>query len=163
MTAAPRQAAPSHPGTLAPSHLVLFDGVCGLCNGLVQFLLKRDTRRVFRFAPLQSVVGQEIVTSIGGDASLPASFHVVAGFEHPGLHTPVFTKSRAVLFVARELGWPWRAAGVLRIVPRGILDWLYDRLAQSRYRLFGRYEQCLIPAPEFQDRFIDADAVRRTL
>ena len=143
---------------MAP-HLVLFDGHCGLCDGIVQFLLRHDRRRVFRFAPLQSPTGREIVRRAGGDPSVPSSFYVVAEFatgsEDPGLRTNVFTKSRAVLFVADQLGWPWRAAVVFRIVPNAVRDWFYDLVARSRYRVFGRYDKCVIPGPESRDRFVD--------
>ena len=134
-------------------HLVLFDGLCGLCDAIVQFLLRHDRRQAFRFAAIQGTTGRAIVQSAGGNPDLPSSFHVVSDYGSPT--SQVFTKSRAVLFVASQLGWPWRAAGVFRVVPNVVRDWVYDLIAQSRYRFFGRYEQCVLPAREFQNRFIN--------
>jgi predicted DCC family thiol-disulfide oxidoreductase YuxK len=141
------------PSRTGSTHLVLFDGECALCNGIVQFVLTRDRAAVFRFASLQSRTGLAMVKSIGGGPALPTSFHVVAdyGSDHPR----VFTKGDAVLFVARQLGWPWRAAVALRIMPKGLRDRLYDAMARSRYRFFGRSAPCAVPSPEFQSRFID--------
>ena len=134
-------------------HLVLYDGVCGLCNRLLQFLLRHDHRRVFSFASLQSAVGQAIIARSGGVPEELTSFYVVADYQTATLRT--FTKSNAALFVAAELGWPWKAARWLHIVPRALRDHAYDAIARSRYRVFGRYDSCLVPSPEFRSRFID--------
>ena len=141
------------PSPAGVTHLVLYDGVCGLCNGLVQFLLKRDHRQVFKFAALQGATGRATLERLGAGPSLPSSFYGVA--DYGSSNSRVFTKSDGVLFVAAQLGWPWRAAVVLRVLPRGVRNWLYDALARSRYRFFGRYEQCVVPSPEFQSRFIE--------
>jgi predicted DCC family thiol-disulfide oxidoreductase YuxK len=101
------------PSRAQGSHLVLYDGVCGLCNRLLQFLLRHDHRDVFRFAPLQSATGRAVVARWGGDPEDWTSFYVVANFRTP--EARVVTKSEAALFVAREIGWPWnlaRAAGI---------------------------------------------------
>jgi predicted DCC family thiol-disulfide oxidoreductase YuxK len=134
-------------------HLVLYDGVCGLCSRLLQFLLRHDRRGVFSFAPLQSAVGRSIVERSGGNPAEPASFYVVADYQTPA--SRVFTRSDAALFVAGALGWPWRAARLTRFVPHAIRDRAYDLVARSRYRVFGRYDRCLVPSPEFRGRFIN--------
>jgi predicted DCC family thiol-disulfide oxidoreductase YuxK len=133
-------------------HLVLYDGVCGLCNRLLQFLLRHDHRCVFSFASLQSDIGQSIVVRSGGNPGEPTSFYVVADYQTAA--SRVFTRSNAALFVAAELGWPWKAAQWMRVLPEGIRDRAYDVVARSRYRLFGRYDRCPIPSPEFRSRFI---------
>ena len=133
-------------------HLVLYDGVCGLCSRLLQFLLRHDRRQVFSFAPLQSAVGRSFVERSGDPAEL-TSFYVVADYQTPA--SRVFTRSDAALFVAGALGWPWRVAQLTRFVPHAIRDRAYDLVARSRYRVFGRYERCLVPRPEFRNRFID--------
>jgi predicted DCC family thiol-disulfide oxidoreductase YuxK len=138
------------------THLVLYDGVCGLCNRLLQFLLRHDRHRVFRFASLQSVVGASIVERSGGNPAELTSFYVVADYETGAPR--VFTRSDAALFVAGALGWPWRAAQLTRFVPHAIRDRAYDLVARSRYRVFGRYERCLVPRPEFRNRFIEGQA-----
>jgi predicted DCC family thiol-disulfide oxidoreductase YuxK len=135
------------------AHLVLYDGVCGLCNRLLQFLLRYDHRGVFKFAMLQSAVGQSIVERNGGNPRDLTSFYVVADYDAPAAR--VFTRSDAALFVASELGWPWRAALWLRWVPTRIRDRAYDLIARHRYQVFGRYDRCLMPRPEFRQRFID--------
>jgi predicted DCC family thiol-disulfide oxidoreductase YuxK len=111
---------------------------------------------VFRFASLQSAVGRSIVERTGGNPSELTSFHVVADYQTAA--SRVFTRSDAVLFVAGALGWPWRAARLTRFVPHAIRDHAYDLVARSRYRVFGRYEHCLLPRPEFRNRFIDGSA-----
>jgi predicted DCC family thiol-disulfide oxidoreductase YuxK len=135
------------------AHLVLYDGICGLCNRLLRFLLRHDRRLVFRFARLQSSVGQPIVERSGGNPDEPASLFVVADYRTAA--SRVLARSDAVLFIAGELGWPWKAARWMRVVPTGIRDRAYDVVARSRYRLFGRYDRCPAPTPEFRGRFID--------
>ena len=135
------------------AHLVLFDGVCGLCDRLVQFLLKYDRRAVLTFASLQSAVGRSMVERFGGNPDELTSFYVVADYRSH--HAQMLSRSTAALFVAAELGWPWKVAVLLRIFPKAILDRVYDRVAQRRYRIFGRFDQCLIPRPEFRGRFVE--------
>jgi predicted DCC family thiol-disulfide oxidoreductase YuxK len=135
------------------AHLVLYDGVCGLCSRLLQFLLVRDRRAVFAFASLQSAIGRSTVERFGGNPDDLTSFHVVANFRTD--RARLISRSRAALFVARELGWPWKMAILLRVLPIAILDRVYDVVARSRYRVFGRYDQCLTPRPEFRGRFIE--------
>ena len=134
-------------------HLVLYDGVCGLCSRLVQFLLRHDDRRVFRFASLQSAVGQAMVEQSGGNPGELTTLYVFPDYQQRT--SRVFMKSDAAFFVAGELGWPWKAARVMRFVPKRIRDRGYDLVARSRYRVFGRHARCLIPNPEFRSRFID--------
>jgi len=134
-------------------HLVLFDGVCGLCSRLVPFLLEHDHNRVFSFAALQSTAGRKVVERSGGDPDALTSFYVLANYRTG--HAQMFSRSGAVLFVAGQLGWPWQIAVLGRILPVTIRDWLYDVVARNRYRMFGRDEQCLTPRPEFRGRFIE--------
>ena len=134
-------------------HLVLYDDVCGLCNGLVQFLLAVDHRAVFDFASLQSATGRAIVERSARHPDDLDSFYVSANYRTPGAR--VITKGEAALFVAGELGWPWNLTGVMRALPSRWLDRAYDLVARNRYRIFGRHEQCLAPRPEFRNRFVE--------
>ena len=127
------------------THLVLYDGVCGLCNGVVRFLPRHDRRRVFRYASLQSVVGQAFVKQSGRDLAELTSFYVIADYRAPIAN--VLTRSDAVLFVAGQLDWPWKAAQLMRALPRVVRDFAYDSVARSRYRVFGRYDHCVVPSP----------------
>ena len=140
------------PSVTEGAHLVLYDGVCGLCSRLLQFLLKHDRRAAFTLASLQSAVGRTIVERFGGDPNELASFHVLANYR--GNKPQMFSRSSAALFVAGELGWPWKMAGLMRVLPTSILDHVYDVVARNRYRVFGRDEQCLTPRPEFRGRFV---------
>ncbi len=135
------------------SHLILYDGVCGLCNRLNRFVLKRDRAGVFQFAALQSRLGQSLLRSYGKDPDNLETLYVIASY---GSQSPVLlSKSRAVLFILRALGGPWRLPAIFGILPRRLLDWAYDRIARNRYAVFGRYETCLMPIPEYKSRFID--------
>jgi len=135
------------------AHLVLYDGVCGLCSRLTQFLLAHDRRRLFAFASLQSAFGRDLVERFGRDPDDLMSFYLVTNYRTPG--ATLLARSRAALFVAAGIGWPWKAAGLLRILPTAWLDRAYDLIARHRYRLFGRHDQCLVPRPEYRDRFVD--------
>jgi predicted DCC family thiol-disulfide oxidoreductase YuxK len=140
---------PGHQAT----HLVLYDGVCGLCNRSVQFVLERDRRAAFQFASLQSATGQAMVArmdAIGGpDDSM--------SLRRQGLRR-AFTRRATPLFVS-ELGWPWKALLIARICPRALRDRLYDIVARTRYRVFGRYDHCVLPRPEHRGRFVDEGRV----
>ena len=140
-------------GDASGAHLVLYDGVCGLCNRLLQFLVAHDRRAVFSFAALQSSIGQTMVERFGGNPHDLNSFYVFANYRTPQIKP--FVKSRAAIFVARELGWPWKALSVAGLLPTVALDSIYDLVAGSRYRVFGRTETCLVPAPQVNNRFIE--------
>jgi predicted DCC family thiol-disulfide oxidoreductase YuxK len=140
-------------GSAEGVHLVLYDGVCGLCNRLLQFTLERDRREVFAFASLQSRVAKATVERMGGDPDALTSFYVVPNYRDPDAR--LLGRSRAALFVAAELGWPWKAATVLGVLPTAILNPFYDVIARHRYRVFGRFDHCLIPRPEYRRRFLD--------
>jgi predicted DCC family thiol-disulfide oxidoreductase YuxK len=148
MAGSPAQVPPVTEG----AHLVLYDGVCGLCDRLLQFLLEHDRRAVFSFASLQSDVGRAMVERFGADPNELTSFHVLANYRTN--HGQMFSRSRAALFVAGQLGWPWKAAILARVLPTAFLDRAYDLVARNRYRLFGRVEQCLTPRPELRGRFV---------
>jgi predicted DCC family thiol-disulfide oxidoreductase YuxK len=133
----------------AGRHLLLFDGVCGLCSRLVQFVLVRDRRRIFDFASLQSPIGRAVVER-PEDLS---TFYAFADYRAQEARR--LTKARAALFVMCALGWPWKVAGLFGVLPTALLDRLYDLVARNRYRAFGRSEHCLMPLPEYRTRFVD--------
>ena len=135
------------------AHLVLYDGVCGLCSSLLQFLLTHDRRGVFAFASLQSRTGRAVVQHLGGDPTDLTSFYVLANYRTDRSRT--LARSKAALFVAGQLGWPWKAAVIARVLPGAVLDRAYDVIARNRYRVFGRFERCVAPRPEFRGRFVE--------
>lgn len=160
MTATARQAAsataasPSAGGPARPGPVVLYDGVCGLCNRTVRFVLARDRRRLFRFAALQSDYARAVLTRHGRDPNLLDAVCVVL---EPGTAAErVISKSCAAILIGRRLGEGWAlVANLLRLVPRPVRDLGYDGVARVRYRLFGRYESCPIPSPAMRERFVE--------
>jgi predicted DCC family thiol-disulfide oxidoreductase YuxK len=126
--------------------VLLFDGVCNLCNGVVQFVIPRDPAGRIRFAPLQSPTGQALLAR----HDLPADLDSVVLVEGDR----AYTKSAAAIRVAELLGWPYRAAAVARILPRRLRDAAYDVVAANRYDWFGRKEQCMVPNEDVSDRFL---------
>lgn len=134
-------------------HLFLFDGVCGLCNRVNRILLRYDTAGRFDFASLQSATGRRLQQEFGRNADELSTFYVATGYRSRS--PSLLSKSRAVLFVLRTLGWPWKALTVFGILPTRLLDFFYDAIAACRYQLFGRYDTCPRPSPEHRQRFID--------
>ena len=127
---------------------VLFDGVCNLCNGTVQFVIKRDRAAIFRFASLQSNYAQRLLRQV----NLPANqLYSVIVFED-GV---AYQKSDATLRIARHLSGFWRWLYIFRFVPKFIRDGLYNFIATNRYRFFGKQDHCMIPTPELKARFVD--------
>ena len=94
-----------------------------------------------------------MVERLGGDPTELTSFYVLANYRTD--HSRIFARSKAALFVAGQLGWPWKAAVIARVLPGAILDRAYNVIARNRYRVFGRFEQCLAPRPEFRGRFVE--------
>jgi predicted DCC family thiol-disulfide oxidoreductase YuxK len=135
------------------SHLLLYDGVCGLCSRLVRFILAHDRGAVFNFAPLQSPLGHSLVAASGGNPDELTSLYVFADYRSD--HPRVFTRSDAALFVAGELRWPWRLLRVFGILPKAFLDRAYNVVARTRYRIFGRLDSCLLPGAELKSRFLE--------
>jgi predicted DCC family thiol-disulfide oxidoreductase YuxK len=123
--------------------VLLFDGVCNLCNGFVRFIIERDPARRFQFAPLQSDAARRLLQA----APLPDSLVLVEDGRF-------FVRSAAVLRVARGLRFPWSLAYVFVAVPRPLRDWVYDIVARNRYGWFGRRDVCMVPTPELKARFL---------
>ena len=134
--------------------IILYDGVCGLCNSLVQFLLKRDKQGRLRFASLQSDFAAKVLQRHGIDAKDLDTVHVIENFEQPDER--VLQRSDAILRAGRELGsfWSVLSAGA-RVIPRALRDVVYGFVARNRYRVFGKYESCMLPDPNQRSRFLD--------
>jgi len=128
--------------------VVVFDGVCHLCSGWVQFLLKRDRARRYAFAPMQGAAGQRLMREHGLDPADPSSFLLLRDGRAQ-------TDSGAVISVVTGLGGAWRIAGVLRLVPGVLRDPVYRWIARNRFRLLGRRSACYLPAPRDAARFLD--------
>lgn len=127
--------------------LIVFDGVCVLCSGFVKFVLRHDSQEKFLFATAQGPLGQAL-------------------FRHYGLHTADFETNLVIIdgmaygklasfaAVMGTLSWPWSLLRAVRVFPRAMADWLYDRVARNRYRLFGKTESCMLPPPNWRERFL---------
>jgi predicted DCC family thiol-disulfide oxidoreductase YuxK len=134
--------------------ILFYDGVCGLCNTLVQFLLKHDKHGRLRFASLQSDFAEKVLRRHGFNPKDLDTLHVVENYEQPDER--LLQRSDAVLRAARELGGSWGVlAAVAQIVPRPLRNVAYRFVAQNRYRVFGKYETCMLPDPDQRSRFLD--------
>ncbi len=140
-----------HPRTpvLDAAHpVILFDGVCTLCNGAVRFVIERDPADAFRFASLQSEFAQPLLAQAG----LPPGYLDGLVLVEDGR---TYAKSDAVLRIARRLDRPWQAAWALRFVPRPLRDAVYDVVARHRYRVFGKEDSCPLPTPAMRARLLE--------
>jgi predicted DCC family thiol-disulfide oxidoreductase YuxK len=133
--------------------LILYDGVCGLCNRSVRFVLKHDRGGIFRFASLQSAAAREILARHGLTPDALDTFYVVADFGLAGER--VLSRSAAAIYTAETLGGVWKAATLLRLLPRRVRDWAYDMVARHRYQVFGKYDACPLPEARYRKRFIE--------
>jgi predicted DCC family thiol-disulfide oxidoreductase YuxK len=132
--------------------LLLYDGVCALCNGVVNFLIKRDRLDRIRFAPLQSDLGRETLARFG-IRTFPDGVMLVTGVLTPAER--LYERSDGFAVALKLLGAPWRMVGrVLGLVPRWLREWGYGVVARYRYRVFGRYDACPIPSPEQRGRLL---------
>lgn len=131
--------------------VLLYDGLCGFCEGAVRFILARDPGGWMRFAPLEGEFARQVLKEHPSLREIDSLILVEPGDRAP---SPL-VRSDAVLAIVEYLGWPWRAAGVVRLAPRAVRDWAYDLFARHRHRLFGRYDACPLPSPDVRSRFID--------
>jgi predicted DCC family thiol-disulfide oxidoreductase YuxK len=127
--------------------VLLFDGVCNLCNGVVQFLIRQDKKGILKFASLQSHAAAQRLHGHGDLKKLTSVVLIEKG--------QVFQKSNAVLKVVQYLPWYWQWAQVFWIVPRFIRDGIYDWIARNRYQWFGKRDTCIMPTPELKERFLN--------
>jgi len=127
---------------------MVFNGVCVLCNGGLRFVIAHESAPDFRFAAVQSPLGQRVLAALDQPRDGSASMVVIDAGRY-------FLKSDAVVQTARALKAPWSWGAVVRFLPRALRDWAYDRLAQNRYLMFGRYEVCRVPDATLRQRFPD--------
>lgn len=128
--------------------VILFDGVCNLCNGAVQFVIKRDAKNHFVFASLQSEEAKKILADHNFSTETMSSFFLVEGGK-------VYDRSTAALRVLLKLNWLWSFAYILIVVPKFIRDAVYNFIAKNRYRWFGRKDECMIPTVELRAKFLN--------
>ena len=128
--------------------ILFFDGVCGLCDHFVQFVLRRDRAARFRFAALQSAIAGETLARFGRSAADLDTIYVLTGDGR------LLRKARAIFFVLRQLGLPWSLVAIFGVLPTFVVDWFYDRVARRRYRIWGRRDACRLPSADERARFL---------
>ncbi len=131
-----------------PEAIILFDGVCNLCSGSVQFIIKRDPDAYFKFASLQSDFGQRQLQEFGLSRTSFHSIILIRGDK-------VYQRSDAALEIARKLNGAWPLLYGFKILPRFLRDAVYNLIGRNRYKLFGKKDACWIPTPELKSRFKD--------
>jgi len=129
--------------------IVLFDGVCNLCNDAVLRIIKNDKKDVFRFASLQSDIGKKLVEERGLDPEELDSIILI----EPGI--AYYRKSTAALEISRDLSGGYSLLKNFLFIPENLRDGIYDLIASNRYKWFGEKEQCMIPTPELKSKFLD--------
>jgi len=127
--------------------IVLFDGVCNLCNSSINFIIKKDNKNIFRFAALQSEIGQQFIEKFKIDPSQTDSIILVDGEKH-------YIKSSAALTIAKSLKGGYPLLYTFMIIPRFIRNIVYDYIAKNRYKWYGKKESCMIPTPELKNKFL---------
>lgn len=129
-------------------HVILFDGVCHLCQGAVKFIIKHDPAGRFRFASLQSQAGSRLLQAAGAHEKSLDSVVLIENGSY-------YIRSAAALRIARGLRYPWPLLYALIVVPKGLRDAVYQFIARHRYRWFGKDETCLVPTRELRERFLE--------
>lgn len=140
---------PALPDFIQPNDkIVLFDAVCKLCTGWSRFLIRHDTLEKFKLCSVQSSAGQAILTSLGMPTAHFDTMLLIEGHQ-------VYERSDALLRIMQQLPFPFPILTAGRVIPGTWRDWLYDQVASRRYTLFGQHAQCVMPAPEIRNRFLD--------
>jgi predicted DCC family thiol-disulfide oxidoreductase YuxK len=130
--------------------LILFDGVCNLCNTSVLYIIKRDRKDLFLFAPLQSEIGNSIINAFNIDTLKTDSILLY----QPQSHRLRY-KSSAALHIVKHLTYPAKFYSIFFIIPNVIRDWAYDIIAKNRYNWFGKKSQCMVPTPNLKAKFLN--------
>lgn len=130
--------------------VILFDGVCRLCNAWSNFIIKHDRQRIFKLCSVQSEEGKEMLSHFGYPTEFYDTMLYVEGDKS-------FQQSDAFFQIMAKLGYPWKAICIFRMIPKSLRNWLYDRIALNRYRLFGKYDYCNLPLADHEARFLNAE------
>ncbi|HEY9113695.1 MAG TPA: DCC1-like thiol-disulfide oxidoreductase family protein [Bacteroidales bacterium] len=130
-----------------PNHIILFDGVCNLCNGAVKFVSRRDKHKIFHFASLQSLSGQALLKKYGLSTDDLDTFVYIKDGRH-------FIRSKAGLMVLSDLGGIWKFFSILKFLPAIFLDFIYNKIAKNRYRIFGKKNQCTMMEIDLEERIL---------
>ncbi|OUR91851.1 thiol-disulfide oxidoreductase [Flavobacteriales bacterium 34_180_T64] len=134
-----------------PEHkqLILFDGVCNLCNSSINYIIKHDKKNVFMFAPLQGKTGKEVIINHKIDTSKTDSILLFT------IEKGVVMKSSAAIAIASKLGFPRNLLTLFYIIPPFIRNWVYDYIAKNRYKWYGKKDKCMVPTQELKSKFLE--------
>lgn len=127
--------------------IILFDGVCNFCNGSVNFLIRRDPNGIFKYAPLQSKIGQKIISKYNIAEEIDSIILLK--------ENNIYIKSDAVIEIIKQLSWNWQILLFVKVFPRKIRDVIYDLIANNRYKWFGKRDYCMIPDENLKSRFLE--------
>ncbi|SRR5258706_6640732 len=139
------------PGVSATDKVVLFDGECIMCSSGAQALIRLDRRRLFKLGTVQSAEGQRILAWYGLPKESFDTFVLSEG-------SRLYVRSTAYVRIVARLGFPWNLASIIWVIPRPLRDWLYDKVAQNRFRLFGKRERCILLTPDHKARLLSMNA-----
>lgn len=128
--------------------IILFDGVCNLCNRAIQYIIQHDKKDIYRYAPLQSEIGKRLVKERAIDTSKVDSFILIEP------NVAYYTKSSAALKIGKSFGGGYKLLALLEWIPQTFRDWVYDVIARNRYRWFGKKSACMVPTPELKAKFL---------
>lgn len=129
--------------------LILFDGVCNLCNNSVLYIIKRDEKNIFLFAPLQGEIGNKIINYFKINTKKIDSILL-----YDPITDKIYYKSNAALRIANQLNYPTKLLSIFYIIPTVVRNWVYNFIAKNRYKWFGKKDACIIPNPKLQAKFI---------
>lgn len=138
----------NYPPKIEPNDkVILFDGECKLCNGWSKFIIRYDTDKRFQLCSMQSEAGLEILKWFGLPTDSFETMLVVHG-------NRAYTQSDAFIYVMGQLRFPWHLVRIIKLIPRPVRNWLYDRVARNRYKIFGKLDSCMLPTAEHKNRFL---------
>lgn len=132
--------------------IILFDGICNYCNTKVNYIIKHDVNDKFRFATIQSEIGQEIIKYLGVNANIDSIILYQPGIAY-------YIKSEAVFIILNSIKSNYKIVSILNFIPKSILDLLYDYVAKNRYLWYGKKESCMIPTQEIKNKFLNKQAL----
>jgi len=135
------------PGINAGEQVILFDGICKLCNGWSRFIIRFDRQHKFKLCSVQSEQGQAILQWFGYPTDYFETMLLIDG-DH------ALEKTDAFISIVRQLPYPWKLICCIKLFPRSWRDWVYDRIALNRYKIFGKYPMCVLPTPDTETRFV---------
>lgn len=133
---------------MSNQHVILFDGICNFCNSSVNFIIKRDHKNIFLFAPLQNQLAQDLITKYGVTNVDFDTFILIK-------NDVCYLRTDAALEITKDLSGYWYLFNIFKILPKSFRDYFYRLFANNRYRIFGKTDSCMIPTPEIKNKFLE--------